>query len=317
MKKINFHLIFMALILIFIAVIGWRIYVWNKGEDSGYDPNDTSTEFDREALDYVQPLTKDQLAEHPDDGVNTILCLGNAPFSDDKTEAGLANQISLAVSAGAGETVVYDCSFAESYLSQKNPAYTDNYATDGFSLYPVTRAFCTGDYSVLESAIAKKPRDDNDYSIKLLKSLDFSTIDTIVIMYDISDYIDRRPVMDPNDSNNLVTVTGSLNASIQLIQQTYPYIRIVVMSHTYGGFTADNYYVDGDTIDLGNGTLPTYMLLCIDVAQANGVTYLDNYYGVISPDEKDVYLVDEYHINEDGRKAIAERFAKMIYKTEE
>lgn len=58
----------------------------------------------------------------------------------------------------------------------------------------------------------------------------------IVIMYDLNDYKDKRPVMDENNDINLLTWDGALNASIQQIQQKYPYIRLVVMSPAYGQF---------------------------------------------------------------------------------
>lgn len=309
MKKINFHLVFLAAVILFVGIGVWKIYDWNKGEDSGYDPNEISTDFDTDPQDYIQPMPKALLEGREDDGVNTILCLGNSPFSDDKNGTGLAARIA----GESGNSQVYDCSFAESYISQKNQTYSADFARDGFSLYPVTKAFCTGDYSVLDAAIAASPRDDNDYSIKLLKSLDFSKIDTIVIMYDISDYIEHRPVMDPGDDSNLLTVCGSLYASAKLIQETYPYIRIVFLTHPSCGFTADSYYVDGAVIDLGNGTLVDYLLHEINTAQAAGFSLIDVFYGVIPETKREEYLTQDYHLNEAGRQAVAERFAQLIY----
>ena len=37
----------------------------------------------------------------------------------------------------------------------------------------------------------------------------------IVIMYDLNDYMDKRPVMDENNDINLLTWNGALNASLQ------------------------------------------------------------------------------------------------------
>ena len=41
-----------------------------------------------------------------------------------------------------------------------------------------------------------------------------SKVDMIVIMYDLNDYKDKRPVMDENNDINLLTWDGALNASI-------------------------------------------------------------------------------------------------------
>ena len=37
-------------------------------------------------------------------------------------------------------------------------------------------------------------------------------------------------------------------------------------------------------------------------------SYIDNYYGVITVENKDEYLIHEYHLNEKGIEAVADRF---------
>lgn len=126
----------------------------------------------------------------------------------------------------------------------------------------------------------------------------------IVIMYDLNDYMDKRPVMDENNDINLLTWNGALNASLQEIQKTYPYIRLVVLSPSYGQFEdGGGKMVNGDTEDFGNGVLPDYVLHEIDVAMANGVSILDNYYGTINEDEAKNCLTDGYRLNKkDGKR---------------
>lgn len=58
-----------------------------------YDPGQQTTEFDVEVLDSIIPLAPDKLEGHEDDGVTSILCLGDDPFSLDQGEGGLAEQI--------------------------------------------------------------------------------------------------------------------------------------------------------------------------------------------------------------------------------
>ena len=154
-------------------------------------------------------------------------------------------------------------------------------------------------------------------ALDTLKSVDFSAVDMIVIMYDLNDYMDDRPVMDENNDINLITWNGALNASIQLIQQTFPHIRIVVLSPAYGQFTDENgNVINADTEDLGNGTLPDYVLHEIDVAMANGVSIIDNYYGAVSENQAAECLTDGWHLTEAGRRRIAQRFAELIFLVE-
>ena len=151
-------------------------------------------------------------------------------------------------------------------------------------------------------------------SLETLRSVDFDKVDMIVIMYDLHDYMDERPVMDVNNDINLLTWNGALNASLQLIQQTYPHIRLVVLSPTYGHFdNSEGELINSDIVDFGNGVLPDYVLHEIDVAIYNGVSILDNYYGTINENMADTCLTDGYHLTQEGRERIAARFAKEIF----
>ncbi|MCI6812520.1 MAG: hypothetical protein SOX11_05635 [Lachnospiraceae bacterium] len=308
-KSINFHLIFFIVILALFLFAIVKLWLWNKGEASGYDPNEDTSEFDVETMDYIQPLSSSRLEGHEDDGVTTLLCLGNSPFADNKGEGGLAQALAREV-----DGVAYDASFAGSFQSLKNEAYQADYPADGVSLYSLVKAFCSGDYTSLEQAAGALGSDAED-TVKLLKGLDFSTIDMIVIMYDLSDYIDHRPLYDPNNDSNLVTWSGSLNASLKLLDETYPHIRTVILSTPACGKTIDEFYVDGDIQNLGNGTIPDYLNYQMNVILSNGVSYIDNYYGVITVDNRDEYLVDDYHLNEKGIQAIASRFGHFFGNT--
>ena len=300
-----------AAIAIFAVV---RLIVWNIGKDSGYDPNADSTEYETEALDYIQPLDPELLEGSEDDGVTTIVCLGNEPFTDERGKNGLANMI-----AEKCDATVYNCAFPDSYISMKNQNYTDSYPQDGLSLYLVAASLCGNDYTLMEYAADQIPNgsDVAKESLETLKNVDFDKVDMIVMMYDLHDYMDERPVMDANNDINLLTWNGALNASLQLIQQTYPHIRLVVLSPTFAEFEdADGNMINGDTEDFGHGVLPDYVLHQIDVSIFNGVSILDNYYGTINEYAADDCLTDGYHLNKEGRERIAARFAKEIFYIE-
>ena len=304
------HLAILAVILLMFLSAVIRLIIWNIGEDSGYDPNADTSEFDTEPQDYIQPMDASLLEGHEDDGITTIVTLGNAPFSDERGSTGLAEMI-----AQKCDAVVYNCAFPDSYLSMKYQEYSDSYPQDALSLYLVTASLCGGDFTLMEHAAGLvEDTEGTREALNTLKSVDFSTVDMIVIMYDLSDYKDDRPVMDENNDINLLTWNGALNASIGLIKQTYPYIRIVVLSPSYGQYTDENgNLINADTEDLGNGTLPDYILHEIDVAMANGVSILDNYYGCVTENQAEECLTDGYHLNEAGRERIARRFAEKIF----
>ena len=305
-RKWNGHTVFFVAVgcLLIFAVI--RLAIWNKGKASDYDPNEDNTEFDTEPLDYIQPLEKSQMEGKPKDDTLTILCMGNSPFADDGEDNSLANALTQLLSAQC-----INASFADSFQSQKNAEYSADYPNDGISLYQVTKALTSGDFSTVSSA-AESISEEALAKAEYLKTVDVSKADAIVIMYDLSDYVDHRPAADPGNPDNLLTYSGSLSASIKLIQEKYPYIRIVVLSTPACGKTIDGFYVDGNVQDLGNGTLIDYLGHEANAAMSNGVSFIDTYFGAINVENRSELLVDDYHLNSEGAKAIAQRFEKLI-----
>ena len=77
---ININIILLCVILLIAGFSAYRLYKWNKGVPSDYDPNYQTTDFDIEVMDNIIPLAPDKLEGHEDDGVTTILCLGDDPF---------------------------------------------------------------------------------------------------------------------------------------------------------------------------------------------------------------------------------------------
>ena len=92
-KQINLHIILLCAIALTVAFSAYRLYKWNKGVPSDYDPNQQTDAFDVEAMDNIIPLAPDKLEGREDDGITTILCLGDDPFSMNQGEGGLAEQI--------------------------------------------------------------------------------------------------------------------------------------------------------------------------------------------------------------------------------
>ena len=102
-------------------------------------------------------------------------------------------------------------------------------------------------------------------------------------------YSDENPT-DPTQ------FTGNLEASIEVLQNYYPQIRIIVMSPTYAYAVDENGdYVSSDMyIYNGRDVLSTYVIKECYSANIHSVS--------------DEYLVDNLHLNVKGRKLIAKRF---------
>lgn len=306
-RQINGHVIFFCILGVVFLITIIRLILWNRGTDSGYDPNETTSEFDVEVLDYIQPLDPSLLEGHKDDGVTTILALGNDPFSDDRGDFGLAGLIAQKTGA-----TVYNGAFPGSTIAMKNPEYDSSYPLDGLSLYWVTASLANQNFDLMEAVVSDLDSDSASEALKTLKETDMDTVDDLVLFYDLQDYMGGRIVYDENNLQNLNTCYGALNASIQLIQETWPHIRIFVLSPTYGTFTqGDGTEIDPSQDDLGNGTLVDYLNWQLEVSRRNGVSFVDTYYGAVTVDDADC-LTDGYHLNPEGRSRVADRFAQIL-----
>lgn len=314
-KKFNWHYIFLIAIVLLIGLVIFKIYQWNKGTASDYDPNHIDTSFDSEVLDVVFPIMPAALAAQKDDGVQTILCLGNDTFADDRdSEDSLTFMIAEKAADKDLNVSVINGSFAGTTISNEDQFITDETLADMFNLYWVVTALCEQDFTYQRNALTKVG-EDNNYGEILdeLEALDMSAVDTLVIFYDGSDYQLDRHVTDPSYEMNTSTYVGALSSSLKLFQETYPQARIIVLSPTYMQFVDENGDLqNGDTYNNGNGAMPNYLLNLIDVTQEYSVTVIDNYYGSISEDNYKKYLDDAIHLNKKGREMIADRLVAIL-----
>ena len=293
------------------AAAGIRFYVWSRGDNSLLPTTSQKEKYLVEVNDNMVLLPEDKLKGHEDDGVTTILALGNAPFSDDTGKSGLAGQI-----ASLGNATVINAAFPGSEVTCQNASYkTDSQEDmdDIFNLFYVSYAISLQDYSSLEN-VAKFHADEPQYAaaIENLKNTDMNKVDVIAIMYDASDYQNRRPVYNEGNQDELVTYVGSLRSSFKLLQEKYPWVRIVFMSPTYMLHKEENgTSEDGRTTDLGNGTLIQYWQFAYDTCGDCSVSFLDNYYGSVNDSNYRKYLKDSIHLNKKGFTKIADHF---VYK---
>lgn len=306
-KGFSGHTIFFIVLGILFLITIIRLLVWNMGKSSGYDPNETTTEFDVELLDYIQPLDPQLLAGRTDDGVTTILALGNDILSDDTGSSGIA-----ALLEEKTDSTILNCAFPGSTIAMKNPQYDSSYPLDGLSLYWVAAALANQNFDLMDVVVGDMNSEAASAALKTLKSVDPETLDAIIILYDLQDYAGRRIVYDESNDVNLNTVYGALNGTIQLIQQTWPHIRIYFLCQPYGTYIeGDGNVVDADMDDLGNGTLVDYLNWELEASRSNGISFVDNYYGAVTMEDEDC-LENGFHLNDKGREKVAARVAQVL-----
>lgn len=306
---VNLHFILIAAILLIAIVSVYRLYRWNKGVPLDTDTADVDTsQFDIEALDMILPMDSSLLAGRVDDGVTTVLCLGNNPFTDDRSDTGLSSQIASKTGA-----VVYDCAFPDSSAACRYPIYNPEYTRDHFNLYYVMECFRNNEFTAIASIANDEPDPRYTEAVEIMKAVDMNEVDIIIIMYDSTDYNQGTPSDNPANPYDVTAFTGGLRTTINNIKSTWPYIRIFVMSPTYAQYMdEDGSLHNGTTMDLGNGTLNHYLVKESDAAMDCGVSFIDNYFGTINEDNYESYMSDYMHYNDAGREKLADRIADII-----
>ena len=308
-RKINFHIIILAVIVLLAGISFYRLYRWNQGGKLELPDNTENTEdLDVETLDMIIPMDAAALEGREDDGVTTILCLGNNPFSDDRGDEGLSTMIAQKTGA-----VVYDCSFPDSTAACKNPVYDPNYTKDHFNLYYVVESFRNNEFTAINSIAGDEADPRYQEGVDIMKTVDMDKVDVIIIMYDSTDYNVGSPAEDLNNPGNVSTFTGGLRVALNNIRTTWPYIRVYLMSPPYAQAMDEEGNLSNGTItDFGNGPLVHYVYKESEVAMDCGVSFIDNYFGTINEDNYEEYMKDYMRYNVAGREKLADRIATII-----
>lgn len=317
LSRINVHIILLVVFLLFIAGVAYRLFNWGEEVDLNEIFKDGPGVYN-DIFDVIVPLTTDDgqiVYPDYDDGV-TVLAFGNHPFADDRdSEESLASLIQEMTDA-----TVYNCSIGDSYLSVTNSVIVDGENPyDAFSFYWMcVLAVCNDFDEKYQNCVAVLGENAPPEAMEVyntLKSIDMNTVDVITVLYDGSDYLAGRKMFDDDNPEDIEYFTGNLVAGLNLLQQYYPHIRIIVLSPPYAfGIEDDGSYVSSDLKRYnGQDVLSTYVIKQGYYCNVGGISFVDNLYGTIHEDNAQDYLIDNLHLNVEGRKKIAERFVYALH----
>lgn len=306
--RINFQVILLALIAIVFVTIAFKLLFWDKRvRQSTERENDTTLSFDTEPLDSIVPLDSSDTSKKEKDDDLRILFLGNGSLADNKdSEDNMANIVQKKTGA-----TVYNCAIPGSYMSMKNDTYKDTFIYDAFSFYNMCTIFTidnTKTISWAERDLGGFPDDIKD-SLDLLQSIDYNELDVLCIYYDGSDYLDQRPSYNIDKETDPTIFCGALSAGLDLIQQSLPNVRIIVMSPTYVyAVDKDGNYTSSFTTEVLEEPMSNYIGLQSQTCMDHHVSFVDNFYGSVYEEIADDYLKDNILLNEKGHALVADRF---------
>lgn len=307
----KFHIFFGIILALIVVIIVYKLWNWGTIVKSDFDPNNIQGGDDYiEVLDSIVPHIPPEGTEIIDDGVTTIVCFGNGPFADDK---GKDNNLANIIAEKTG-AIVYNCSITGSYATNSTKSLQKVHPPmDAFTFYWLTTLFCVDNQVLYDNELQAFEPDSPEYlecknTIDTINSIDFSTVDVITIMYDSTDFYMGNLEYDGVKYKNIQSFSGNIYAGIELIQKTYPHIRIIVLSPTFTYSLDDNGdYVDSE-LNYKYIPLSSYAMILERVSYLLGVTFVDNFYGSVNANNASDYLENHYQLNDHGRELIAERF---------
>ena len=314
-RFINIHTILLLLFIVTVFGLIYRFLTWGQR----VDPSEFADyETTPDTLDLFLPLL-DEEGNIVASGHDTIVFFGNAPFADDRdSKDNLVNMI--AEKTGA---TVYNCSISNSYLAaENNTIRITKFPRDAYNFYWLTHLAVKGPVydRLIKSTelLGEEASPEAQEVFDTLWNLDFNDVDVIVIMYDASDYLAGHEMYSDTNPTDIQQFTGNLQAGIELIQDNYPWIRIIVMSPTYAyAVDKDGNYVSSDMYTYGWDVLSTYSIMEQASCFERSVSFVDHLYGTITEDNASEYLSDNLHLNVEGRKLVADRFLEALYRYDE
>lgn len=306
--RVNFHIILLSLMALVFVTIAFKLLFWDKRvRENNEKESDTTLSFETEPLDSIVPLDSSSTDKKETDDDLHILFIGNGSLADEKdSDTNIAN----IVQAKTGATV-YNCAIPGSYMTMKNDTYKDSFIYDAFSFYNLCTIFTinnTKTISWAERDLGGFP-DDIKKSLDLLQSIDYNELDVLCIYYDGSDYLDQRGSYNIDEESNPTLFCGALKAGLELIQQSLPHVRIIVMSPAYAYVVdEEGNYTSSFTTDILEEPMSNYIGLQSQTCMECHVSFVDNFYGSVYEEIADDYLKDNILLNEKGHALLADRF---------
>lgn len=178
---------------------------------------------------------------------------------------------------------------------------TSGYAA--FSMWALADAVASGSY-ILQDAQASNGSDYFPEQLALLKTINFSGVDMIVIHYGTNDFAANVTIDNTSDDDDTATLCGALRYSLRKIMTAFPKIRVFVSVPIYRKWSSTG----AETYTNNNGKkLRDFCEALIGVAGEFNCPVIDGYKALgINTINDSAFSSDGTHLNDHGRKAFGE-----------
>ena len=225
-----------------------------------------------------------------------------------------------------GDSITAFCGYPET-MSDLTGATVYNAGAGGtringgdLSFYQLVTAITSANWSVTDP-LATSSSANTKENYATLKTVNFTTLDYLVVAYGTNDFVLKDPIGTDTDlAPTQATFKGGYNKSLELLKAAYPNLKILLVTPMFRTTKVGNVIKTSDEYDWGTGHyLIEFVDAVIQVGAKNSVPVLDNYRNSgINEDTIASMTNDGTHPNYLGAEYIAKKVAYTLlaeYKT--
>ncbi|MCQ2526319.1 MAG: SGNH/GDSL hydrolase family protein [Lachnospiraceae bacterium] len=225
-----------------------------------------------------------------------IVIMGDSIFASsiDDTSVGamLAEKMNVEIA---------DVSFGGSSMSYVDRKCRMDFTEDAFCMAALTQAILSNDFRYQENAhVRQNVAEYFDERVELLKSIDFSKVDIMIIDHLLNDYQIAAPINSGSNYYDEYTYEGAFRSVITQLKEEYPNMRIIVVAPIKSWYTEEN--ILSSEYDAGGGTIDQYIEIQKKLAEEYRVEWISLY--DVYDDKR--FSVDNIHPNAEARELIAD-----------
>lgn len=240
-----------------------------------------------------------------------IVCLGDSILGNVRDETSVTSVMESIL-----QEPVANGAFGGTCASLSNTMHRPTFYEDSLNLAKLADAIVCRDFRVQLYDISSNQFGLSYFEevLEELSRIDFSKAEIVFIEHGINDFSAGRPLDNEEDPLDRYTYGGALRYSIEKLQEEYPQLRIVLVTPLYCYFQENGQRaLDSETSDFGYGGLVNYVELELGIAEEYGLDVIDNFHNMgINSENVDEYTEDGIHLNEKGRRLLAETLANYV-----
>ncbi len=235
-----------------------------------------------------------------------VVILGDSVLGQCRDESSVAAQLEALL----GQPV-FNGAFGGTRMAMKS---SGEYNADLLNMVGLSKAIAADDFGVQQTVRSRKEVTSYfEDTIDELAQVDFANTEVLLLAFGVNDYHAGVPLENPKDPMDIYTYSGALREVLHTLQESYPDMRIVLVTPTYAWYiandlTCEEYVIEGNVLE-------DFVEQELAIAAEFDVEVIDLYHDFYTHEKWEdwrTYTEDGLHPNEYGRTLLAEVLAKEL-----